>query len=424
MNSLSQNKFNIDKIRDDFPILNTKVNGKPLIYLDNAATMQMPLPVLKSIQKHYENDNANVHRGIHTLSEKSSYEFEQARACVKDFIGACSSEEIVFCSGTTDAINIVASMLEISYLSKGDEIIVSNLEHHSNFVPWQMLCKKVGARLRIIANKNGDLDKDDIKQAINKHTKLIAITQVSNVTGTITPAKEIIDIAHQHNIPVLVDGAQGIRHCLTSMQDLACDFYCFSGHKLGALSGIGVLYISSDAKMRCSLKDNKATLPPVRFGGSMVDTVSSTDTTFAPSPLCYEAGTPNYVGAISLAATLNYISALGREKLAAYETSLLNKLEQSLQNIDGVRILGLPNMRAACISFVAEGAHPLDLATLLDKMGVAVRSGQLCAQPVLESFGVTRALRVSPAFYNTEEEIDLFINYLKQTLKLLRRYRE
>lgn len=409
----------ITKIRNDFPILNERVNSKPLIYLDNAATLQMPLPVMQRIEKHYLHNNANVHRGIHTLSEKSSYDFEQARIRVQKFIGAQTEESIVFCSGTTDAINLAANMLDENYIQPGDEIIVSDLEHHSNFVPWQQLCKKNKATFTVFNTTDGRIDFDRFKNTINTNTKLVAITQVSNVTGSVIPIKEIVRIAHEHNIPVLVDGAQGIRHNLGSVEELGCDFYCFSGHKLGALTGIGVLYISPEIRERFSHIE----LSPTRFGGSMVDAVTTSDTTFAPQPFCYEAGTPHYVGAISLAAALDYIDSIGCSKISTYEADLLKKLESSLKEIDGLHILGNSQQRAGCISFIVDNVHPLDLATILDKMGVAVRSGQLCAQPILASFRTSHVVRVSPAFYNSKEEINIFLKYLKDALKLLQRYR-
>ena len=401
------------QVRCDYPILVQSVHGHRLVYLDNAATMQVPLAVLDAVRDHYLHDNANVHRGIHTLSERSTIALENAREKVAAFIGAPIPDQVVFTSGTTGAINTVARLLAPEVVP-GMTIVVTAMEHHANFVPWQQLCLQTGATFAVAPlDKRGDLDLESLEALLGKSVFLLAVTHVSNVLGTVNPVKKIVEMAHAHGTRVLIDAAQSIRHEPVDVRDLDCDFLCFSGHKTGALTGIGVLYGTSDLL---------AHLRPVDFGGEMVATVDIRETTFEDAPLRYEAGTPNYVGAISLGAACDYLNRLGRAEVHSYERELLVYAEAKLAEVDGVHILGNPRNRAGCLSFVADGVHPFDLATLLDKRGVAVRSGNQCAQPLLHEVLGTRAVtRLSPAFYNTVDDIDVFIDEMQFILPLLRR---
>lgn len=386
----------ISAIRSDFPILARQVYGRPLVYLDNAATSQLPQAVLDALCRHYAQDNANIHRGIHALSEASTRAYEAARETVRRFLGAAAAEEIIFTSGATASVNLAALALT-PLVGEGDEIVVTQLEHHSNFVPWQMLCARTGAVLKVVPARDGDVTAGDVAACFTPRTRLAAVTQVSNLTGAVLPLREIIAAAHARDIPVLVDGAQGVRSTQTDMQALGCDFYCFSGHKTLAPTGTGALYMSAVWQKR---------LAPVFFGGGMVDRVRADKTTFAPAPHCWEAGTPNYAGAIALAAALDYIEEKGRGELERRERALLAYTVDKLSAVEGLRILGTPARRAGVVSFTLEGVHPYDLASVLDKFGIAVRSGSHCAQPALASFGLEASTRVSPAFYNTQEEID------------------
>lgn len=398
--------------RAEFPILSERIYGKPLVYLDNAATTQLPRPVLEAITEHYTHQNGNVHRGIHFLSEQSTRGLEEAREKVARFLGSPSSEQIVFTSGATEAINLVADSYLAPRLHPGDEVLVSQLEHHANLVPWQQLCQARGAILRMAPAPQGELDMGAFRQLLGTRTRMVAITQVSNVTGTVTPLDEIITAAHEREIPVLVDAAQGVRHFPIHVERLNCDFLCFSGHKLLAPTGIGALYCRADR-----LEE----LRPVRFGGGMVERVTWEKTTFASAPHCLEAGTPNYSGAIALGAAINYLDEIGLPVVYERERLLLDAARRHLAGTDHVRILGRPAHRAGAISFVVDGVHPYDLAAFLDKDGIALRSGSLCAGPLLDAFDVTAAARVSPAFYNTEEELDFFAERLAQVIPRLRR---
>lgn len=406
--------LDVGKIRMDFPILRQEIHGKKLIYLDNAATTQLPRQVVESIRDHYYTDNANIHRGIHHLSEVSSQKFEDTREKVRNFINARKEQEICFTYGTTAAINLVADSFCNGFVKEGDEIIVSQFEHHSNFVPWQNACRKKGATVRIIPAVDGELDLEFYAKLLNEKTKLIAVTQVSNVTGTVPPVKKIIEMAHSLDIPVLIDGAQGIRHEKTDVQALDCDFYCFSGHKMMAPTGTGVLY----AKARWM-----NLLKPSVFGGGMVDKVTPELTSYNSVPHRFEAGTLNYVGIIALGKAIDYLNSVGRQNIADYETSLLAYTEKQLNRVSDLKILGRPSKRAGVISFTMEGIHPYDMASLLDKYGIAVRSGSLCAQPIINSFGLDSVIRVSPAFYNTEREINSLICALNEFCSLLKKWR-
>ena len=402
-------------IRKDFPILDQQIHGNPLIYLDNAATTQMPHQVIDAISEHYLTNNANVHRGIHTLSERSTSAFEHARETVSSFIGAPASCSVVFTGGSTDSVNMVARMVE-PMLNPEDAILVSALEHHANLVTWQQLCKRVGCRMRIVSlDEQGDIDLAVLERLLEaEKVKLFAFAQVSNVLGTVSPAKTICDICHSKNALVIMDAAQSIRHELVDVSRIDCDFMFFSGHKMLGPTGIGVLYIKD--KLLSSLQ-------PVAFGGEMVDRVSFEESTFECAPIRFEAGTPNYVGAIALARAIDYLESIGRQAINAYERSLIKRAEQNLRSLEGVTILGNPHERAGCISFVADGVHPFDLALFVDKKGVALRSGTQCAQPLLKQvYEVEKVCRLSPAFYNTLDEIERCAEVLEETLSLLRKF--
>ncbi len=406
--------LNIKKIRNDFPILSRKVYGKPLVYLDNAATTQLPIQVLEYINTHYLYENANIHRGIHYLSEQSTQKYEKAREKVKNFINANNTNEIIFTQGTTASINLIVASFAEDFLKEGDEIIISQLEHHSNFVPWQMICKKTGAILRIIPSQDGELSLAEYEKLLNKKTKLVALTQVSNLTGTVTPLQKMITLAHENGASVLVDGAQGIRHENADMRLLGCDFYCFSGHKMMAPTGIGVLFITNEWLEK---------LNPVWFGGGMVDKVTNKFTSFDHAPHKFEAGTPNFAGAAALGKAIEYIETIGKKEISDYESSLIEYAEKELIKIDGLSVLGQPLKRAGVISFSLQDIHPYDLASILDKLGIAVRSGTLCSQPALKSFGLDSVTRLSPAFYNTKTEIDSLISGIQESKPLLKKRR-
>lgn len=402
--------FDPVKVREDFPILSAQVNGRPLVYLDNAATTQAPVCMTERIVSHYRNDNANVHRGIHTLSERSTQAFESARETVQRFLGGGMDSQVIFTQGTTDAINLVSAGLSRA-VGSSDSIVVTQLEHHSNLLPWQRLCAETGARLIVVPCPDGELDMQAYKRAMEQKPKLVAAAQVSNLTGTVLPLKEMAALAHEQGAIFLVDAAQGVRHEPCSVSELGCDFYCFSGHKVMGPTGIGVLW----GKTSCL-----ETLRPARVGGGMVDLVRERDFTYGPLPSRLEGGTPNYVGAIGLAEALNYLTRLGREDIAAYELSLTKYAEHALGSIEGLRILGHPAKRSGVISFTLDGIHPYDAASVLDKLGVAVRSGTHCAQPALASFGLDSAVRLSTAFYNTREEIDAACQAVTMTMGMFR----
>lgn len=403
--------LDVDRIRKDFPILNTSVHGKPLIYLDNAATTQLPKQVLDKINEQYHFFNANVHRGIHYLSEKSTARVENAREKTRSFINAQHSHEIIFTKGTTDSINLIARSFGESFVKEEDEILVSQMEHHSNLVPWQSLCKRTGAKLKIIPfDDNGDLDLKAYEANLSDKTKLVAITWVSNVLGTVNPISEIIATAHRADVPVLVDGAQAVRHNIVDVQALDFDFFCFSGHKIMGPTGIGILYGKEKWLDR---------LTPIEFGGAMVDQVDLYETTYGKLPFKFEAGTPNYVGAIGLCIALEYITDLGVAEIAMHEDMLLTECEKALSQLEEVNILGNPKRRAGTICFTINGAHTYDIAMLLDKLGIAVRSGTHCAQPLLRHYGLESTVRISPAFYNTNFEIEELQQAITRIIKVM-----
>ncbi|MBL1294360.1 MAG: cysteine desulfurase [Thiotrichales bacterium] len=401
----------IQSFRQDFPILNQEVNGKPLVYLDNGATTQKPQIVIDTIREYYERDNANVHRGVHTLSARATDAYEGARSKVKNFINAASNKEIIFTRGTTEAINLVASSYGQS-IGQGDEILITAMEHHSNIVPWQMLCQRTGAILKVIPiNERGELLFDEFKKLISSRTKLLGIVHVSNALGSINPIEDMIKIAHQHGVPVLVDGAQAIAHTAVDVQALDVDFYAFSGHKIFGPTGIGILY-GKQALLEA--------MPPYQGGGDMILTVSFSGTTYNELPYKFEAGTPNIAGAIGLGAAIDYLSAIGLDNIAAYEHDLLNQLTEQAKTIDGLRIIGQAEHKTSVLSFLIDGAHAADIGELLDQQGVAIRAGHHCAMPVMEFFNINASARASLAFYNNEEDIKQFIAALNSSLALLR----
>ena len=401
----------IQHIRTDFPILTEKIYNKPLIYFDNAATTQKPKAVLDRIMYGYEHLNANIHRGVHFLSQKATEAHEEARKFVASYINAASSDEIIFTRGTTEAINLVAFSYGEYACSEGDEIVISVMEHHSNIVPWQMLCERKGMKLRIIPiNEKGELNPDVFRSLINTRTKLVAITHVSNVLGTINPVKEIIKAAHAGHVPILIDGAQAIPHINVDMQDLDADFYVFSGHKVYAPTGIGVLY---------GKREWLEKIPPYQGGGEMIQTVTFEKTTYNELPFKFEAGTPDYIGSTALAEALKYLEKIGIERIAAYEKELTEYATNRLMEIDGMKIFGTSEHKSAVISFLVGNIHPYDIGMLLDKLGIAVRTGHHCAQPLIDSLGIPGTVRASFAFYNTKEEVDTFIEALKRVVEML-----
>jgi cysteine desulfurase/selenocysteine lyase len=403
--------FDPKLLRKDFPILSRLVNNQPLIYFDNGATAQKPKVVIEAIERYYNFQNANIHRGVHTLSQEITIAYEDARVTVQKHLNAEFPHEIIFTKGTTDAINLVAYSYGKKYIKEGDEILISAMEHHSNILPWQQLCEDKNARLKVIPiNEDGEIDIDIYRQLLNSKTKLVAITHVSNTLGTINPIKEIIAIAHQFEIPVLVDGAQAVSHLKVDVLDLNADFYCFSAHKLFGPTGIGILY----GKEKW-LKN----LPPYQTGGGVIHTVSFEKTIFAELPLKFEAGTPHISGGIGLAKAIDYVNGLGFENIAQYEDEILTYATNKLRDIEGLRIIGNAKQKASVISFVVKGLHPFDIGMILDKFGVAVRTGHHCTQPLMQFFNVEGTVRVSLAFYNTFEEVDLFIEALKKAIRML-----
>lgn len=388
----------LEQIRKDFPILSQKIYGKPIIYFDNGATTQKPQVVIDTINRFYSEKNSSIHRGVHLLSEKSTEAYEQARETVRQFINASSSNEIIFTSGATGSINAVAFSFGEKYISAKDEIMISEMEHHSNIVPWQMLCERKGSKLKIIPfTQEGELDIDQYKKLFSENTKLVAVTHVSNTLGTINPVKEMVKLAHDHGIPVLIDGAQAIQHGHVDVRDIDCDFYAFSGHKVYAPNGIGILY---------GKEKWLDEMPPYQGGGDMIDCVTFEKTTYNVLPFKFEAGTTNYSGAIGLKVALDYISSVGLDKIAIHELELLEYATAKLKKIEGLEIYGNARKKISIISFLLENIHQYDAGMVLDKMGIAVRTGTHCNQPVMDFYNISGTLRASMVFYNTKEEID------------------
>lgn len=398
--------YDINKIRQDFPILGREVYGKPLVYLDNGATTQKPLCVLDAMRDEYLNVNANVHRGVHYLSQQATDLHEAARETVRRFINAPKTEEIIFTRGTTESINLVVSSFCEEFMGEGDEVIVSVMEHHSNIVPWQLQAAKRGIALKVIPiDDSGNLLMDEYEKLFSDRTKIVSVAHVSNTLGTVNPVKDIVRIAHEHGVPVLVDGAQSTPHFKVDVQDLDCDFFAFSGHKIYGPTGVGVLYGKEEWLDR---------MPPYQGGGEMIESVSFERTVFERLPFKFEAGTPDYVATHGLATALDYVSALGMDNIAAHERELTAYCMEQMQTIPGIRLFGTTPGKDAVVSFLVGDIHHLDMGTLLDRLGIAVRTGHHCAQPVMDRLGVQGVVRASFALYNTKEEIDALVSGVKR----------
>lgn len=402
--------FDVTKIREDFPILSRKVYDRPLVYLDNGATTQKPLCVLDAMREEYLNVNANVHRGVHYLSQQATDLHEQAREKVRKFINAGSVNEIIFTRGTTESLNLVVSSFCDGFMSEGDEVIVSVMEHHSNIVPWQLQAARKGISLRVIPmNDKGELLLDEYEKLFTERTKIVSVTHVSNVLGTVNPVKEIVRIAHEHGVPVMVDGAQSTPHFAVDVQDIDCDFFAFSGHKMYGPTGVGVLYGKEDWLDR---------MPPYQGGGEMIESVSFEKTVFEHLPFKFEAGTPDYVATHGLATAIDYISSIGIDNISRHEQELTRYCMERMQEIDGIGLFGTANDKDAVVSFLVGDIHHLDMGTLLDRLGIAVRTGHHCAQPLMIRLGIQGTVRASFAMYNTKEEIDVLVEGIKCVSKM------
>lgn len=402
--------YDIYQIRKDFPILSREVYDKPLVYLDNSATTQKPRIVVDAIANEYYSENANVHRGVHFLSQQATELHESARAKIAKFLNASSPSEIVFTRGATEGLNLVASSFGEAFLKEGDEVIISAMEHHSNIVPWQLLEMRKGIKIKVIPiTEDGELRVDEYEKLFDERTKLVSVTHVSNVLGTVNPVKELATIAHSHNVPILIDGAQSVPHIKVNVRDMDCDFYAFSGHKIYGPTGIGALYGKAEWLEK---------LPPYQGGGEMIKNVHFGHTEFEDAPLKFEAGTPDYVGSHSLATAIDYVESLGLDNIAAHEHELLEYATKRLESIPGMRIFGKAKNKSAVISFVVGNIHPLDLGTLLDRLGIAIRTGHHCAQPLVESLGVQSVARASFGLYNTLKEVDALFNGIERVMKM------
>ena len=402
--------LDVDRVRADFPILKLKVNGKPLVFLDNAASSQMPQPVIDRLVKYQTSEHANIHRAVHYLSEKATAEYEAARRKAQRFINAREDREVIFTSGTTDGINLVAHGFGRKFIGEGDEIILTTLEHHSNIVPWQMVAQEKGAKIRVVpVNDRGELLVEEYEKLFTARTKLVGLVHVSNALGTINPVKEMIAIAHAHGVPVLLDGAQAAPHLKVDVQDLDCDFYAFSGHKVCGPTGIGILY------GKAALLEK---MQPFKGGGDMILSVTFEKTTYNTIPHKFEAGTPPIAAAIGLGAAIDYLTDIGIERIAAHETDLLDYATAQVNRLPGVRIIGTAERKAAVLSFVVDGVHPHDVGTLLNDEGVAIRTGHHCAQPVMQRFKVPATSRASFAFYNTMAEVDALVAAIRKVQKV------
>ncbi len=403
--------YNILNIREDFPILKSLVNGKPLVYLDNGATTQKPQVVIDAVTNYYTSQNSNIHRGVHHLSQVATDAYELTRIKLKKFINAEHEHEIVFTKGTTDAINLVAHCYGKAFVKEGDEIIISAMEHHSNIVPWQMLCEESGATLKVIPmSHKGSLDLSAYKNMLNEKVKMVSVTYVSNSLGTINPVKEIIDLAHAHNIPVLLDAAQAVQHIPIDVQNLDVDFLAFSGHKIYGPTGIGVLY-GKEKWLNA--------MPPYQGGGDMIKTVTFEKTTYNELPFKFEAGTPNIEAGISLAYAIDYIEAIGLKNIAHYESELLEYATNALLEIPGLKIIGTAKEKSSVISFLIAGTHPYDVGTILDKLGIAVRTGHHCTQPVMDFYEIPGTIRASLGLYNSKADIDALVDGIKRAISML-----
>ena len=404
------NTWDVERIRADFPVLHQTVNGKPLVYLDNGASSQVPQVVIDRGIFYIEQEHSNIHRGVHYLSQRATTAYEGAREKVKRFINACESRECIFVRGATEGINLVMHGYGRKFIGEGDEIIISAMEHHANIVPWQMLCEEKGARLRVIPmNDAGELILDEYDALLNTRTKLVAVTHVSNALGTINPIKEMIVQAHKYGVPVLIDGAQSAPHMPVDVQDLDCDFYAFSGHKMYAPTGSGIVYGKAELLEKMN---------PFQGGGDMIKTVTFEKTTYAELPNKMEAGTPAIASQIGLGAAIDYLNSIGREQAAAWEHELLRYATERVSAIEGVRIIGTAKNKASVLSFVIDGIHPHDIGTILDQEGIAVRAGHHCAQPVMQRFNVPATARASFAFYNTKTEIDVLAQTIEKVIEI------
>jgi len=404
-------QFDVYRIREDFPILKQQVHGRPLVYLDSAATSQKPQVVIDAIKDYYSEQNANVHRGVHYLSQLATREYEDARVKIRRFINAAETHEIIYTRGATEGINLVAQSYGRKFVHEGDEIIISAMEHHSNIVPWQMLCEQNRAKLRVIPiNDDGELLIEEFARMLNRNVKMVAVTHLSNALGTIVPVKRIIELAHSQDVPVLLDGAQAAPHLKVDVRELDCDFYAFSGHKMCGPTGIGVLYGESHWL---------ESMPPVMGGGDMISSVTFEKTTYNVLPYKFEAGTPNIEGAIGLGVAVDYLSEIGLDLIAAYEHELLEYGTEIISAIPGVKIIGTAQEKAGVLSFTVDGVHPHDVGTILDDQGIAIRAGHHCAQPVMKRFNVPATARASLAFYNTKQEIDALAEGLQKVIEVL-----
>lgn len=409
--TLQQEAIDIQKIRKDFPILHTKVNGKPLIYFDNAATSQKPWSVIKAIEHYYTDLNSNVHRGVHTLSQKATDAFEASRRKIARFINSAQDYEVIYTRGTTESINLIAHSYGKQFVQAGDVIIISSLEHHSNIVPWQMLCEEKNATLKVIPiNEKGALVMDAFKTMLDEKVKLVSVNYVSNSLGTINPVREIIELAHNKNIPVLLDAAQAVQHMHIDVQELDVDFLAFSGHKLYGPTGIGVLYGKEKWLNQ---------MPPYQGGGEMIKTVTFEKTTYNELPFKFEAGTPNIEASICLGAAIDYVNEIGLENIQQYEQELLEYATEKLADIPGIRFIGTADHKASVVSFIIDNIHPYDVGVILDKLGIAVRTGHHCTQPLMDIFCIPGTVRASFAFYNTKEEIDVFVAAVQKAVSML-----
>lgn len=402
----------IEEIRKDFPILNREVNGKPLIYFDNGATTQKPKQVIDAINRYYSHENSNIHRGVHTLSQEATSLYEEARNTVQSFLGAEHSKEIIFTTGTTGSINLLSTVLGKGYLKQGDEIIISGMEHHSNIVPWQMICEEKGCILKVIPlNDKGELIYEEYLKLLSEKTAFVSVVQISNSLGTINPVEDMIVEAHKHNALVLVDGAQAVSHGKIDVQAMDADFYCFSAHKLFGPTGVGILYGKEKYLNQ---------FPPYQGGGDMIKTVTFEKTTYNDLPHKFEAGTPNIVGGVALKKAIDYVHSIGFETIHKQEVELLAYATDKLKQIEGLRVIGDNDHKVSVVSFIVDGIHPYDIGVILDKLGIAVRTGHHCTQPIMDFFGIPGTIRASLSFYNTIEEIDVFIEGLKRALNMLR----
>lgn len=405
--------FDLDRIRKDFPILSREVNGKPLVYFDNAATSQKPNGVIKAISDYYRFYNSNIHRGVYSISTEASEAYEKAKENIRAFINAGDVREIIFTKGTTEAINLMAYSYGLTHVNEGDEVLISAMEHHANIVPWQVLCEQEKAKLKVIpVNSRGELEIDEFKRLLSARVKILALCHVSNSLGTINPVKEMIRLAHEKNMIVLIDGAQATQHTAVDVRDLDADFYVFSGHKMYAPMGIGVLY----GKARLL-----ETMPPYQTGGDMISSVSFEKTIYNEIPQKFEAGTPNVEGAVGISAAIDYINSIGLASIHKQEADLLDYATEKINQIDGVRIIGTAANKASVLSFVVEGLNALDIGIMLDTCGVAVRTGQHCTEPLMDIFGIPGTVRASFAFYNTLAEVDIFIEALKSVISTLKK---